>query len=402
MKMHNQGLTLVGKACLGRRASVIASTATLLEFSLLIAVVLTVASPLPSQTMSRTDRDLAKAMLENISSDVEKNYFDPKLRGLDWDNLTKEAGDNIKNAPDMTVANAQIEGLLERLNDSHTNFLPPRNSTPVDYGWQFKIIGKRAFITDVSSKSDAESKGMRPGDELLTINGFNVDRSSAQKLRYAMGVLVPRTSIQVGLRDPTGKILQLQVNAKVTQHAAVYGLGGSSWWSNQRRIDMEDARDHARAEYKEISPELMILRIPAFFQIGIDVEQLFSKARDHKALIIDLRGTPGGRLDSVLDYLAGVFNHDVKAGQGLARNKATTITVKGKRHRAFEGDLIVLIDSESASGAEIFARVVQLEERGTILGDHSSGSVMEAQIFPHRFGGNPVYFYGSMVTVADT
>ena len=352
--------------------------------------------------MSRTDRDLAEAMLENISSDVQKNYFDPKLHGLDWDALTHEAMENIKKAPDMAAANAQIEGLLERLNDSHTNFLPVPNATPVDYGWQFKIIGKRAFITEVSPKSDAEGKGMRPGDELLTINGFSVDRSSALRLKYAMGVLAPRISIQVGLRDPTGKILQLQVNAKVFSHPAVYGLGGSSWWSNQLKIDREDAWDRARAEYSEISPELMILRIPAFVQRGVDAERIFSKARDHKALIIDLRGTPGGRLDSVLDFLAGIFNRDVKLGQGLTRNKATTLTVKGNRHGSFEGDLIVLIDSESASGAEIFARVVQSEERGSILGDHSCGCVMEGRLFPHSYGSNPVYFYGAMVTVADT
>jgi carboxyl-terminal processing protease len=341
-------------------------------------------------------------MLENISSDVQKNYFDPKLHGLDWNSLTKEARENIKKAPDMAAANAQIEGLLERLNDSHTNFLPVPNATPVDYGWQFKIIGKRAFITEVIPKSDAESKGMRPGDELLTINGFSVDRSSALRLKYAMGVLAPRTSIQVGLRDPTGKIVQLQVDAKVNHKSAVYGLGGTSWSNNQLKIDMENAWDRERAEFKEFGQELMILRIPAFVQTGIDAERLFSKARDHKALIVDLRGTPGGRLDSVLDFLAGIFNRDVKVGQGLTRNKATTLTVKDNRHGAFEGDLIVLIDSESASGAEIFARMVQLEERGTILGDHSCGCVMEGRLFPHHYGENPVYFYGAMVTVADT
>ena len=402
MKRHNLGLRTRGRSFSRKRATTITFAAGIKGFALLMAAVLLFAAPLPGQKMSRTDRDMAVAMVENISSDVQKNYFDPKLHGLDWGTLTKEARENIKNAPDMAAANAQIEGLLERLNDSHTNFYPTTNSTPVDYGWQFQVIGKRAFITDVSPKSDAESKGMRPGDELLTINGFNVERSSAFKLKYAMGVLAPRTSIRVVLRDPTGKILQLQVDAKVIQHPAVYGLGGRSWWSNQRRIDMEDAWERARAEYKEFGQELMIVRVPAFVQSGADVERLFSKARDHKSLIIDLRSTPGGRLDSVLDFLAGVFDRDVKVGQALARNKTTTLTVKGSRRGAFEGDLIVLIDSESASGAEIFARVVQLEERGAILGDHSSGSVMEAQFFPHRYGDNPVFFYGSMVTVADT
>ena len=71
------------------------------------------------------ERDMAEAMLENVSSDVHKYYFDPKLDGLDWDALVRETKRNIEEAPSMAAANAQIEGLLERLNDSHTHFLPP-------------------------------------------------------------------------------------------------------------------------------------------------------------------------------------------------------------------------------------------------------------------------------------
>jgi C-terminal processing protease CtpA/Prc len=401
MKTHSHAVRAGGVPCLRQRPSVQLASC-IGKFLFLVLLVLISSSPLSSQQLSRIDRDIAQAMLDNVSEDVQKNYFDPKLRGLDWEGLTREARENIKRAPDMAAANAQIEGLLERLNDSHTNFYPPRNATPVDYGWQFRIVGQRAFITYVSAKSDAERKGMRPGDELLTINGFTVDRSSALKLKYAMGVLAPSASIHVDLREADGKIVHLEVNAKVTQHAAVYGLGGSSWWSNQRRIDVEEAWDRERAEYKEFGKELMVLRVPAFIQTGTDVEGLFTKARDHNSLIVDLRGTPGGRLDSVTDFLSGVFNREVKIGRGIERGKSSALTVKGTGRGAFEGDLIVLIDSESASGAEIFARVVQLEQRGAILGDHSSGSVMEARTYPHHYGDNPVFFYGAMITIADT
>lgn len=355
-----------------------------------------------SQQISRLDRQLSETMLENVSSDVHKYYFDAKLHGLDWDALVSQTKANIDKAFDPGVANAQIAALLERLNDSHTRFYPPRNTIKADYGWKFKIIGKRCFVTQVSPGSDAERKGMKPGDEVFTIDGFTVDRAGAPSLEYAMNALMPRSSLQVELRDPTGKLLHLTVDASVKRRAPVSGLGDSSWNSNQRRIDAENAWYREKARYKELGPDLMILRIPAFVETDSDVDALFKKARSHKTLIVDLRGTPGGIIHSVVNYLEEVFTKQVKVGNWVERDKIDPLSVKGDRKGAFSGDLIVLVDSETASGGEIFARVVQLQERGTILGDHSSGRTMESRVFVHRAGFNPVFVYGASVTVGDT
>jgi len=65
------------------------------------------------------------------------------------------------------------------------------------------------------------------------------------------------------------------------------------------------------------------------------------------------------------------------------------------------GRLVVLIDSESASASEAFARVVQLEKRGTVVGDRSSGRVMEAEYYRHRIGSRPAFSYGISVTEAE-
>jgi membrane protease YdiL (CAAX protease family) len=129
----------------------------------------------------------------------------------------------------------------------------------------------------------------------------------------------------------------------------------------------------------------MILRLSNFTFSELNAEGLIEKARTHKALILDLRGNPGGSLETLKHFLAGFFEHDVKIGDEVKRDKTTNCATK-TRHDPFTGKLFVLIDSQSASAAEIFARVIQLEKRGMVIGDVSSGSVMAAQFRWHTYG----------------
>jgi C-terminal processing protease CtpA/Prc len=207
----------------------------------LTAVIGTVPPAARGQQLSRLEKELAETMLQNVSADVHKYYFDSKLHGLDWDALVGETKQDIAKAPNMAVANAEIAALLERLNDSHTHFFPPRNTAVVDYGWRFQMFGNRCFVTEVRSKSDADTKGMRPGDEVLTIDGFSIDRASLPKLEYAMNVLTPRNRLEVDLRNPDGKIFHLSVESSVKNTAPVAGLGDSTWSLNERRMKSEDS-----------------------------------------------------------------------------------------------------------------------------------------------------------------
>jgi carboxyl-terminal processing protease len=68
---------------------------------------------------------------------------------------------------------------------------------------------------------------------------------------------------------------------------------------------------------------------------------------------------------------------------------------------AYSGKIIVLVDSASASAAELFARVMQLEKRGIVIGDRSSGAVMEARPYREEQGGDTKIFYWFSITDAD-
>src|SRR5581483_8621223 len=124
--------------------------------------------------------------------------------------------------------------------------------------------------------------------------------------------------------------------------------------------------------------------------------------RKHQTLILDLRGNPGGYVKTLERMVAGVMDHDVTIAKRVGRKSDLKPQLaKTRGSSAFAGKLIVLIDSRSASAAELFARVVQLEKRGTVLGDRSSGSVMEARHYSFHQGTNTEIFYGASITEAD-
>jgi len=63
---------------------------------------------------------------------------------------------------------------------------------------------------------------------------------------------------------------------------------------------------------------------------------------------------------------------------------------------------VVPLDCRSASASEVFARVIQLEQRGVVLGDQSSGSVMRAKLHEYATGTNLAYVpFAASITDSD-
>jgi C-terminal processing protease CtpA/Prc len=148
------------------------------------------------------------------------------------------------------------------------------------------------------------------------------------------------------------------------------------------------------------SGDLMILKVPVFFFSELEANDMVGKARKHSALILDLRSNPGGAEDSLKYLLSALFDNDITIGERVRRDDRKQLIAKS-HHKPFTGKLVVLVDSNSASASELFARVVQLEKRGPVMGDHSSGSVMEAQHYSYQTGMGIVAFFGASITEAD-
>jgi len=352
------------------------------------------------QPMASLDRDRAQGMLKVVGDEVRKHYYDPNFHGLKWEARIEEANQKIGNANSFGMALSYIAGALDALNDSHTFFLPPQHGVRVDYGFQFQIIGEQCFVTRVRPKSDADTKGVKSGDQILSINGYDVNRDDLWKMQYVFSVLRPQPQLHLELQDLTGSRHAIDALAKVHQQKLVTDLTGPELWDVFRQWEEDD--NHMRPRYLDIGDQLLVIRLPGFFGFQDDVGGMISRASKYQNLILDLRGNPGGSIETLKFLLGGIFDKEIKIGDRVGRKEKKPEMSKAM-HNHFTGKLVVIINSNSASAAEIFARIVQLEKRGVVIGDRSSGSVMEARHYNEQMGsGDGTYiFYGVSVTESD-
>jgi carboxyl-terminal processing protease len=77
------------------------------------------------------------------------------------------------------------------------------------------------------------------------------------------------------------------------------------------------------------------------------------------------------------------------------------MVAKTQGPKAFTGKVVVIVDSDSGSAAELFARVIQLEKRGVVIGDRTAGAVMQSRVYSRQTAGEYVVIYGISITESD-
>jgi len=350
------------------------------------------------QKMNSMDMDRARGMLHDAHDAVKKYYYDPKYHGVDIDARYKEYDERIKAAPDINNGMRMVAAFLSGLKDSHTFFEPPQRPYRLDTGFRMELIGDKAFIARVRPGTDAESK-VHPGDEIVGYDTYSVNRTDYHDLSYTFDDLMPQIKTQLDLRDPDGNVRRVMIDSKMQQGKKTLDFATGA--DIEQYIRMEEDEDHTVRQRYEENGDIMIWKMPEFLMSDDEVDHMFGIVRKHKTLILDLRGNPGGAVSTLERMVGNVFDHDVKVADRTGRKELKPTIAKTVGDKAFTGKIIVLVDSQSASAAELFARVMQLEKRGTVLGDQTSGSVMEARGYDYQQGMDTVIAYGFSVTEAD-
>jgi C-terminal processing protease CtpA/Prc len=242
---------------------------------------------------------------------------------------------------------------------------------------------------------------VHPGDEVLQYNGYTVDRDGLWKMNYYFNQLAPRPGSQLRLRNLNDAEREVKVDAKVRKEKRMLNLADSEGLDLWQIIREGENSDHLlRQRYIELG-DVMIWKMPEFDMTDDAVDNMFGFARKHKSLILDLRGNAGGLVKTLERVVGNIFDHDVKIADRIGRKELKPELAKSRGDKAFSGKIVVIVDSQCASAAELFARVIQLEQRGTVIGDRTSGSVMESRYYGASQGTDTKIFYGFSITDAD-
>jgi C-terminal processing protease CtpA/Prc len=368
-------------------------------FFILFALLISITRHAHAQTFTGTDRERARTMLGMIKDDVKKYYYDPTYHGINIDEHFRAADEKLKQATSNSRAFRIIAQALIDFEDSHLFFEPPGRAVQVDYGWEMTMFGDKCYITAVEPGSDADAKKLKPGDEVVSIDGYEPTRRDMWKMKYFYYRLNPKQSVRLVVRDPNGAERQLDVLAKLKEGKKVVDLNDPDTWVEMEREAENDLRIERHRYYEQGG--LYVWRMPAFDMEASEVDGVMRKAKKFDSLIIDLRQNYGGSVDMLQRLVGYFFDHDVKVADLKGRKEMKPVIAKTRGGDVYKGKVVVLLDSESSSASEVFARVMQLEKRGIVLGDRSAGTVMRTRYYGHQAGVDVVVYYGANITDAD-
>jgi len=162
---------------------------------------------------------------------------------MDVEARFRAAEEKIKQAQSRDALVVTVAQVLLDLNDSHTFLLPPPRAARVEYGWQMKMFGDDCFVSAVKPKSDAEAKGLKVGDRILSVDGFRPARANMWKMYYRYYALMPSRTIRLSVQSPgDAEPRELAVDAKIEKGQAV------AQWENifVRALREEWDLDHDR------------------------------------------------------------------------------------------------------------------------------------------------------------
>lgn len=284
--------------------------------------------------------------------------------------------DNFVNTATTTKITSQskvygaIEGMVDSLGDPYSVFLTPEENKEFneEIAGNFSGVGMEIgirdnFITVISPLPDTPAKkaGIESGDKIIAIDDkptakMNVD----QAIKLIRGQAGTPVSISV-TRDDAGKPIVFKIT--------------------RANIDVPTI------EMKNLSGGITQIKL---FSFGAKASESFAKAikefsqSGDKYLILDLRGNPGGYLNSAVDIASWFLpkGTPVVIEEHDRQSESKIYPSSGRELFTTPPKMVVLIDGGSASAAEILAGALRENGIAKLVGEQTFGKGSVQELFP--------------------
>jgi carboxyl-terminal processing protease len=293
-------------------------------------------------------RDSLKSFA-NVYALVEQNYAEP---------IT---GDRA----DAAIYDGAIPGMLQVL-DPHSHFYDPKAYAKLRedqrghyYGVGMVIQQQNNKVYVVTPYEDTPSyrAGIHPGDVISAVDGKSTDGWTSDQVAKALkgpkGTRVQVTTIRVGMSKPL-----------------VFDL-------------TRDEIPHPSIDLKyEIRPGVGYIHLTQFQETtGQEMEDAVNGFSDLKGLVLDLRENPGGLLSQAVD----VCDHLLSKGQTIVSQRGRAYpdqnytATHGNSGKTFP--IVVLVNRDTASAAEIVSGALQDHDRALIVGETTFGKGLVQTVY---------------------
>ena len=263
-----------------------------------------------------------------------------------------------------------INAIAERF-DPHTNYFAPEEKERFDVSMSGKLEGigarlqKKNDFTEISELISGgpawKGKELESGDVVIKVaqgSGEAVDVVGMRLDDVVKKIKGPKgTEVRLTVKKVDGTIKIISIIRDIVEIEETYakssiveknGLKYGIIYLPKFYIDFEnpDGRDAGK-------------------DIALEVERL--KKENVNGIVLDVRDDGGGSLKTVVD-IAGLFIADGPIVQVKTAGKPQEVLFDRDKKIEWDGPLVVMVNSFSASASEILAAAIQDYKRGVIIG----------------------------------
>ena len=385
------------------------------------------ASPEPPPGTAAASRPPEKPLetFDAVWTTIDTRHFDASHNGVDWGAVRAEFRPQVEACATEAEFRALLERMIARLGQSHFGVIPREvageaagdaaapavdASTSGDAGLEIRILDGRPVVARVTPGGAAAAAGVRPGWALLSIDGVAVAKAYGEALEEVTDAPTERDRALRSLLLARRVSSRLESDPGRPRRAAFEdGAGG------RREIELVPAAPAGDAvkfgnlppmrvsvTAREISsdefaaagvaadrtPRIAYVSFPVWMPAAAaPLDAAVDRFRGADAIVIDLRGNPGGVGGMVMGFGGHFFTEPVSLGAMENRDgklefrvNPRTTTADGRTVEPFRGRVAILVDPRSASTSEIFAAGMQELGRAIVVGERTAGAALPSVV----------------------